>query len=78
MFEKMSYKARRRWALVVLLVGMPAYVVVAVTIVNRLERPPFWLEAVIYVGLGFLWILPFRGLFRGIGQADPDAGRDER
>jgi len=72
MYEKLSYKARRRWALVVLLVGMPLYVIACVTVVNLLQRPPIWAEFLIYVGLGFLWILPFKGLFRGIGQPDPD------
>ncbi len=69
----LSYKARRRWALVILLVGMPLYVVAAVTVVNLLERPPILVELFVYVALGFLWALPFRFVFRGIGQADPDA-----
>lgn len=69
----LSYKARRRWSLVLLLIGLPAYIVVAVTIMNQLDRPPVWLEFVIYVLLGFLWALPFRFVFRGIGQPDPDA-----
>ena len=30
----LSYKARRRWALVILLVGMPLYVIVAVNLVG--------------------------------------------
>ncbi|MGL4237363.1 DUF2842 domain-containing protein [Tabrizicola sp.] len=69
----LSYKARRRWALVILLVGMPAYIVAAVTAVGWLERPSFLMELLIYVGLGFLWALPFRFIFKGIGQTDPDA-----
>ena len=69
----LSYRARRRWSLVILLVGMPIYVVAAVTLVGLLDRPPFWAELMIYIGLGFLWILPFRFVFRGIGQPDPDA-----
>jgi hypothetical protein len=69
----LSYKARRRWALVILLVGMPAYVVAAVTLVGWMQRPSFLVELGIYVGLGFLWALPFRFVFRGIGQAEPDA-----
>jgi len=72
----LSYKARRRWALVILLIGMPAYVVVAVTLVGWLERPPFLVELVVYVLLGVLWALPFRFVFRGVGQADPDAKAD--
>jgi hypothetical protein len=72
----LSYKTRRRLSLLILLVGMPAYVVLAVTVVNWLGRPPIWVELLVYVALGFLWILPFRFVFRGVGQADPDAGED--
>lgn len=68
----LGYKARKRWALVILLIGLPAYVVVAVTVVNMLGRPPIWAELLVYVGLGFLWALPFRFIFRGVGQPDPD------
>lgn len=71
----LSYKARRRWSLVILLIGLPLYIVAAITIVNLLDRPPFWLELAVYVGLGFLWALPFRAVFRGVGKADPDAGK---
>lgn len=70
----LSYRARRRWSLVILLVGLPLYVVAAVTLMNAMVRFPIWLEVPIYVVLGFLWILPFRAVFSGIGQADPDAG----
>lgn len=72
----LSYKARRGWALVILLVGMPLYVVVAVNLVDLIERPPFLVELLIYVGLGVVWALPFRRVFRGIGQPDPEAGPD--
>ena len=40
---------------------------------NWLDRPPILVELLVYVGLGFLWMLPFRFVFRGVGQADPDA-----
>ena len=69
----LSYKARRRWSLVILLIGLPVYVVVAVTVVNALGRPPIWLELLVYVVLGFLWVIPFKFVFRGVGKADPDA-----
>jgi len=69
----LSYKSRRRWSLMILLIGLPVYIVVAVTIVGMLERPPVWFELLIYVALGFLWILPFRFVFYGVGRADPDA-----
>ena len=69
----LSYKARRRWSLLILLIGLPAYVVVAISIVGLLDRPAPWLELLIYVVLGFVWILPFKFIFKGVGQADPDA-----
>ena len=67
-----SYKARRRLALIILLVGLPAYIVVAVTVINWIERPSLWVELAVYIVLGIIWALPFKFVFKGIGQADPD------
>ena len=69
----LSYKARRRWSLVILLIGLPLYIVAAVTVVGWFDRPGILLELAIYAGLGVVWALPFRFVFRGVGQADPDA-----
>ena len=49
---KLSWAARRRWSLVLLLVGLPVYIVAAVTIMNRLDRPGILVELAIYVALG--------------------------
>ena len=73
----LSYKARRRWSLVILLIGMPLYIVAAVSVVNALDRPPFIVELLVYVGLGVVWILPFKAVFRGVGKADPDAPSED-
>lgn len=73
----LSYRARRRWSLAVLLLGLPLYVVAAVSLVALFDRPPVLLEFAIYVGLGLLWALPLRFVFRGVGRPDPDAGGDE-
>ncbi len=70
----LSYKARRRWSLIILLVGLPVYVVAVVTVVNWLDRPPIWLELLVYIVLGILWALPFKFVFRGVGKEDPDQG----
>ncbi len=72
----LSYKARRRWSLVLLLVGLPAYIVAVVTVVNWLDRPPIWLELLVYVVLGVLWALPFKFVFRGVGKEDPNQSSD--
>jgi hypothetical protein len=58
--------------LLILLVGMPAYVVLAVTVMNALPRLPLWAEVPVYIALGFGWILPFKAVFSGIGQPAPD------
>lgn len=68
----LSYKARRRWSLVLLLIGLPIYIVAVVTVVNWLDRPPIWLELLVYVALGIVWALPFKFIFRGVGKEDPD------
>ncbi|MBZ0127576.1 MAG: DUF2842 domain-containing protein [Rhodobacteraceae bacterium] len=73
----MSYKARRRWSLVILLIGLPLYIIVALNVVALFSRPPFLLELAIYIVLGIAWALPFRFIFRGIGQPDPDKQKTE-
>jgi hypothetical protein len=47
-----------------------------VNVVEMFDRPPLWLELLIFVLLGFVWMMPFKFVFRGIGQADPDAPQD--
>lgn len=69
----LSYKARRRLSLLVLLVGMPLYIVVAVSVMALIGHPPFPLDVVVYILLGVIWIIPLKPIFKGIGQADPDA-----
>lgn len=70
----LSYKARRRWALVVLLIGLPVYIIVALNIVVWLGDVPFLVELLVYAVLGAAWAFPMRAVFKGVGQADPDAG----
>ena len=68
----LSYKARRRLSLLILLVGLPLYIVVAVNVIAFFERPSILVEVIVYVSLGVLWAFPFKYVFRGVGQADPD------
>ena len=78
MARKLSMKARRRLSLLILLVGLPGYIVVAITVVGLFDRPSILVELAIYVGLGLVWALPFRRIFLGVGKADPEEERDER
>lgn len=70
------YKARRRWSLFVLLVALPVYIVLMIWMISLFNRPPFWVELLIYVGSGVVWAFPMKAIFKGVGQADPDAPTD--
>jgi len=74
---KLSWAARRRWALLLLLVGLPVYIVAAVTAMNRIGRPGTVIEFLAYLALGVAWALPFRFVFLGIGRPDPAAPPSE-
>ncbi|PJA59617.1 MAG: DUF2842 domain-containing protein [Rhodobacterales bacterium CG_4_9_14_3_um_filter_71_31] len=69
----MTYRTRRRLSIVVLVIGLPLYIVAAVWLVDQFERPSILVELAIYVGLGVVWALPFRAVFLGVGRPDPDA-----
>ena len=68
----LSLKTRKRLALLILVVGLPLYIVVASSVVTFFDRPPILVELAIYIVLGILWALPFRWVFSGVGQPDPD------
>jgi len=51
--------------------------VAAIVLVAQFERPSFLVEATVYLVLGILWILPFKFVFKGVGQPDPDDGKDQ-
>jgi len=73
----LSYKSRRRWSLFILLVGLPAYIGAAWFLMSLFESESVLIDAAIYVTLGIVWALPFRAVFKGIGQADPAAATDD-
>jgi hypothetical protein len=73
----LSYRTRRKLSLLVLLVGLPAYIGLAWYLVSLFERPSVWVELGVYVALGIVWALPLKAVFKGVGQADPDAVVDD-
>lgn len=75
---KLSYNARRRWSLILLLIGLPLYIALALFVVSLFERPPFLLELAVYIVLGFLWMIPFKFVFLGVGKPDPDTIDDTK
>ena len=78
----MTYKARKKLALFVLVVGLPIYIIVAVTIMSYMMtqdvRFPIAVELLVYVLLGIGWAFPLKWVFKGIGRADPDAPSDDK
>jgi hypothetical protein len=72
----MRHATRKRLAIFVLVIALPAYIVAAVTLVNQFERPHILLELGIYVGLGVLWAVPLRRLFLGVARPAPEDERD--
>ena len=73
----MTYKARRRWSLFILVVGLPVYIVLAVTVMSGTSHWPRGVLLVLYVVLGVAWVFPLKFIFKGIGQSDPDAPSDD-
>ncbi|HBD90053.1 MAG: hypothetical protein A2092_03400 [Rhodobacteraceae bacterium GWE1_64_9] len=69
----LRYRTRKRLSLLILILGLPLYIMAVWGIMGAMvDRPPIWLELLIYIGLGFLWALPFKFIFKGVGQTDPD------
>lgn len=73
----LTHRRKKQLSLLILLVGLPLYVVISTTVIGWLGRPPIWVELLVYIVLGLLWALPFKAVFRGVGQADPDAPSEE-
>ncbi|MCR9146746.1 MAG: DUF2842 domain-containing protein [Rhodobacteraceae bacterium] len=73
----LSYKSRKRWSLFVLVIALPLYMVVAVSFADWLREALGGLhvlaELALFVGLGIVWIIPLKQVFKGVGQPDPDA-----
>lgn len=66
----MSYKLKRRLSLLILIVGLPLYVIVIVNLISSFDRPNFLVELLIYLLSGIVWALPLSSIFRGVGQAE--------
>ena len=65
---RLSIKLKKRLSLLILLVGLPVYIVLSITVLNLLDRPPIIVELGIYLILGIIWALPFKYIFRGVGK----------
>jgi|TARA_B100000085_G_scaffold148346_1_gene134984 hypothetical protein len=63
-----SYRLKRFLAILVLLLWLPFYIVLVLNILALFERPSLVVELLVYVIAGVLWALPFKALFKGVGQ----------
>ena len=63
-----SYRLKRLFALLVLLLWLPLYIVLVINVLTLFERPNFFIELLVFVVAGVFWAWPFKALFRGIGQ----------
>ena len=72
----MSYRLRRILSVFVLLIALPIYVVIAISVMALFERPPIIIELLIYLALGVVWAFPLKSVFMGVGQEDPDKNID--
>ena len=70
----MTYKGRKRLSLLILVFGVPAYVMLAVTVMSTAPLFQLVVEFFLYVALGIGWVFPLKWVFKGIGQPDPDEG----
>ena len=68
----LSYKTRKRFSLLILVIGVPLYIMAAVSLVSLFDRASILVELLIYIGLGVVWAVPLKAVFKGVGQPDPD------
>ena len=68
----MSYKLKRRLSLLILLVGLPVYIIFIINLISSFDRPNFVVELLIYLLSGVVWAFPLKSVFRGVGQAEEE------
>ena len=68
----MSYKLKRRLSLLILVVGLPVYIILIINLISTFERPNFVVEILIYLLSGVVWAFPLKSVFRGVGQAEEE------
>lgn len=68
----MDLKTRKRLSILILVLGLPGYLIIAWMILGWLSdtygRLSWWAELLVVVVLGIIWILPFKRIFTGIGK----------
>ena len=65
-----SHRLKRLFAILVLLLWLPLYIVLVLNVLALFERPNLLIELIVYVVAGVFWAWPFKALFKGIGQSN--------
>ena len=73
----LTYNQRKKYSVLILLVGLPIYIFVVWGLLAFLPRMNIVVELCLYAFLGVAWALPFKSVFKGVGRADPDAPPEE-
>ena len=66
----MRYKSRKKLSLLILIIGLPIYIIAAILVISFFPRLNLFVEFFVYVFLGIIWALPFKFIFKGIGQVE--------
>ncbi len=69
---KISYKTKRVLSILILLFGLPIYVIGVVTGMTVFDNLHMLVELFLYVCFGIVWVFPVKFIFKGIGQKNPD------
>jgi len=65
----MSLRTRKLVGSIVLFLWMTVFALLAMALIGKLpDRPPVWVEPVLYAILGVVWILPLKPLFIWMGK----------
>ncbi|MGH1367175.1 MAG: DUF2842 domain-containing protein [Maritimibacter sp.] len=68
----LSVRTRKWLSLLVLVVGLPIWIIIAVNLADLVSRDNILIELLVFAVLGVVWILPFKGLFLGVSAKDRD------
>ena len=70
--KPLPYKLRRILTLIALLIVLPIYIFGVVNVLEGSgDRLHWFIEILLYVFFGIIWIFPLRYIVRGVGQENP-------
>ena len=64
----MTLRTRKLVGSIVLFAWMIVFALIAMALIGKMGRPPFLLELLMYITLGFVWIVPLKPLLIWMGK----------